>query len=44
MPNDETEGGVALPLPHEFTPRDYQLPVLKALDGGINRAVCVWHR
>lgn len=31
-------------LPHDFTPRDYQLPVLKALDQGYRRAVCVWHR
>lgn len=31
-------------LPHKFTPRDYQLPVLHALDGRYKRAVCVWHR
>ena len=33
-----------LTLPHKFTPREYQLPVLNALDSGIKRAVCVWHR
>lgn len=27
-----------------FTPRDYQLPFLAALDSGIKRAVLVWHR
>lgn len=31
-------------LPHNYTPRDYQLPMLKALDEGYTRAVCVWHR
>ena len=31
-------------LPYKFIPRDYQLPVLGALDGGAERAVCVWHR
>mgnify|MGYP003145316764 CR=1 FL=1 len=31
-------------LPYQFEPREYQLPVLRALDDGIKRAVCVWHR
>lgn len=31
-------------LPHNYSPRDYQLPMLKALDEGYTRAVCVWHR
>lgn len=31
-------------LPHNFTPRPYQLPVLCALDRGATRAVAVWHR
>lgn len=31
-------------LPHKFKPRDYQLPLLKALDSGQKRAVIVWHR
>ena len=31
-------------IPHNFTPRDYQRPVLRALDGGAKRAVAVWHR
>jgi len=31
-------------LPYKFEPRDYQLPVLTALDDGIKRAVLVWHR
>ena len=31
-------------LPHNFTPRLYQLPVLRALDRGATRAVAVWHR
>ena len=33
-----------LTLPHKFQPRDYQLPLLKALDGGCKRAVITWHR
>lgn len=31
-------------IPHNFKPRDYQLPLLQALDGKYKRAVCVWHR
>jgi hypothetical protein len=31
-------------LPYKYTPRDYQLPLLKAIDNGINRGVVLWHR
>lgn len=31
-------------LPYKFTPRPYQLPLLKALDSGINRAIITWNR
>jgi hypothetical protein len=31
-------------LPHNYTPRPYQLPLLRALDRGATRAVAVWHR
>ena len=31
-------------LPYNFTPRDYQLPLLEALDSGVKRAVWVAHR
>jgi len=31
-------------LPHNFTPREYQLPFFKAMDGGKKRAVLVHHR
>lgn len=31
-------------LPHNFDPRFYQLPILRALDNGAKRAVAVWHR
>jgi hypothetical protein len=27
-----------------FEPREYQLSLLKAMDGGCRRAICVWHR
>lgn len=31
-------------IPHNYEPRDYQLPLLQALDSGIKRAVITWHR
>lgn len=31
-------------LPYNYTPREYQLPFLKAMDSGFKRAVLVWHR
>jgi hypothetical protein len=34
----------ALTIPYNYTPRNYQFPVLSAMDSGIKRAVCVWHR
>jgi len=33
-----------LTVPYKYKPRPYQLPVLKAMDSGYKRAVCVWHR
>ncbi len=35
---------MAIQIPHKFKPRDYQLPLLKALDNGVKRAVIVWNR
>lgn len=31
-------------IPYRFEPRAYQLPLLKALDNGIKRAIIMWHR
>jgi hypothetical protein len=31
-------------IPHLFTPRDYQIPLLRAMDEGVKRAVIVYHR
>lgn len=31
-------------LPHKFSPREYQIPFLRALDNGIKRAIIKWHR
>lgn len=31
-------------IPHQFNPRPYQLPFLKAMDSGYKRAVLIWHR
>lgn len=31
-------------LPYRFIPRGYQIPALKALEGGAKRVVAVWHR
>lgn len=33
-----------IPIPHKYSPREYQLPLLRAMDNGIKRAVIVWHR
>lgn len=35
---------IDITLPFNYKPRDYQVPVLKALDGGTNRAVWIVHR
>lgn len=34
----------AIVIPHNFSPREYQIPALQALDSGVNRSVAVWHR
>ena len=31
-------------VPHNYTPRFYQIPFLRAMDKGIKRACLVWHR
>lgn len=31
-------------IPHNYEPRDYQLPALEAFDEGYKRAIWVWHR
>lgn len=36
--------GIDITLPYKFTPRDYQIPFLRAMDNGCKRAVLVWHR
>lgn len=38
------EAKTKIRLPHNFEPRDYQLPFLFAMDSGLRRAICVWHR
>lgn len=35
---------VTITLPHRFSPREYQLPLLRALDNGYKRAIIVWNR
>lgn len=35
---------IRIQLPHHFTPRRYQIPLLDAMQSGCRRAVCVWHR
>lgn len=40
----ENQSDSAITLPYKFTPREYQLPVLEALDSGYKRAVWVAHR
>lgn len=34
----------AIDIPFKFKPRFYQIPLFKALDNGILRAIIVWHR
>lgn len=31
-------------IPYNFTPRDYQLPIFKAMQEGAKRVYCLWHR
>jgi hypothetical protein len=31
-------------LPNDWAPRSYQLPLWQALESGVKRACCVWHR
>ena len=31
-------------IPHDWTPRPYQIPLLRYLQGGGTRAVALWHR
>jgi len=33
-----------LVLPYKYKPREYQLPLLQAIDNWYNRAFCLWHR
>jgi phage terminase large subunit len=35
---------MAIDLPYNFKARDYQMPVINALEGGMRRAVALWHR
>jgi phage terminase large subunit len=37
-------GEVAVQLPFNFIPRDYQVPPMSALDAGIKRVILRWHR
>ena len=37
-------GTVDIQLPWRYTARDYQIPFLRAMDGGCKRAALVWHR
>ena len=31
-------------IPHNYVPRPYQVPLIRAMDDGVTRAVIVWHR
>lgn len=35
---------MTITIPFNFTPRDYQLPFLTAMDNGYKRALLIWHR
>lgn len=34
----------AITLPYKFTPRTYQIPILRAFDQGYRRIIQIWHR
>ncbi len=34
----------SITLPYKFSPRRYQLPILKAFDSGYKRIIQIWHR
>jgi hypothetical protein len=34
----------SIQIPHNYAPRPYQLPALRAFDAGKKRIVAVWHR
>lgn len=38
------ENIINIELPHNFAPRDYQVPLFKAMEQGRRRAICTWHR
>lgn len=44
MQGNQDDSKEVISLPYKFEPRDYQLPLMDAIDTGIKRAVCVWHR
>jgi hypothetical protein len=31
-------------IPYNWEPRDYQLPLFQAMESGVKRAACIWHR
>lgn len=31
-------------IPYMFTPREYQYPLMRAMDSGFRRAITIWHR
>lgn len=35
---------VTVTIPHDYNPRPYQLPFLKAFDSGVKRLLLCWHR
>lgn len=35
---------IEIRLPYNWTPREYQMPLWLALEGGCKRAICIWHR
>lgn len=35
---------MTITMPHDWYPRDYQLPALQALDEGCRRVIMLWHR
>lgn len=41
---ESTTNRKTIELPYKYSARQYQVPVINALNAGYKRAVCVWHR
>lgn len=43
-PSQKMKQAEKVTFPHNFTPRNYQIPFFQAMDDGYSRAALIWHR